>query len=96
MGVGWSGRSTVVRARAAAGTSCAERTPTILRLGGAESERGCTVKALVGFIGASVGIGTGSGIARRRRAGPSAGAFSGLPGQVDHVFISFCPSSSAC
>jgi hypothetical protein len=52
---GWSGRSTVVGARAAAGTPCAERAPVNLRLGGAESERGCTVKALVGFIGAGVG-----------------------------------------
>jgi hypothetical protein len=35
-----------------------------LRLGEAESEWGCTVKALVAFIGAGAGIGAGSGIAR--------------------------------
>jgi hypothetical protein len=71
MEVGQSGRSTVVGARAAAGTPCAEGTPVISRLGGAESERGCTVKALVGFIGSSVGM--GSGVAQRGCAGPSAG-----------------------
>jgi hypothetical protein len=58
----------VVWARAAAGTPCAERTLVNLHLGGPESERGRTVKASVGFIGASVGVG----------AGPSAGACSGI------------------
>jgi hypothetical protein len=71
-------------------------TPAILRLGGAESERGCTIKALVGFIGADASVGAGSDIAWRGRAGPSAGACSGMLGQVEHVFVSFCPSSSAC
>ena len=66
---GWSGRSTVVGARAAAGTQCAERGPVNLRLSGAESERGCTVKALVGFIGAGAGVGAGSGVARRGKRG---------------------------
>ena len=32
-------------------------------MSGAESERGCTVKALVGFIGAGAGVGAGSGVA---------------------------------
>jgi hypothetical protein len=90
MEVGWSGRSTVVGAQAAAGTPCVEQTPAIMRLGGEESERGCTVKALVGFIGA------GSGIAQHGRAGLRGGACPGMPGQVKHVFVSFCPSSSAC
>jgi hypothetical protein len=66
----------VVGARAAAGTPCAERTLAILRLGGVESERGRTVMASVGFIGA--GMGAGSGITRRGRVGPSAGACSGI------------------
>jgi hypothetical protein len=66
----------VVGARAAAGTPCAERTPAILRLGGAESERGRTVKASVGFIGA--GMGAGLGVAWRGRAGPSTRACSGI------------------
>ena len=67
----WSGRSTVVGARAAASTPCAERSPLNLRSVGAESERGCTVKAEVGFIGAGVGVGVGagSGIARRGARG---------------------------
>jgi hypothetical protein len=53
-----------------------------LALGRAESERGRTVKASVGFIGAGAGMGAGvgaeSGIARRGRAGLSAGACSGI------------------
>jgi hypothetical protein len=64
---GWSGWSTVVGARAAAGTPCAERAPVNLRLGGAESERGCMVKALVGFIG--TGVGARSGVVRRGARG---------------------------
>ena len=75
---GCSGRSMVVRAGAAAGTPCAGRAPVNLRLGGAESERGRTVKASVGFIGAGAGVGAGSSVARRGRAGPSAGACSGI------------------
>jgi hypothetical protein len=43
----------VVGSRVAAGTPCAERSPVNLRSGGVESERGCTVKALVDFIGAA-------------------------------------------
>jgi hypothetical protein len=49
--------------RAAAVTLCTERSPVNLRSGGVESKRGCTVEALVGFIGASVGTGTGSCLA---------------------------------
>jgi hypothetical protein len=49
----------VVGSRAAAGTLCEERSPVNLRSGGVESERRCTFKALVGFIG--VGTGTGMG-----------------------------------
>jgi hypothetical protein len=49
----------VVEARATAGTPCTERSPVNLRLGGAKSERECTVKAWVGFIG----VGVGSGVA---------------------------------
>jgi hypothetical protein len=64
-----------------------------LRLGRAESERGCTVKALVGFIGA--GVGAGSGVARRTWDRASGHALA-LPGHVEHVAVSFCPSSSSC
>jgi hypothetical protein len=45
----------VVGSWAATGTPCAERSPVNLRSGGVESERGCTVKARVGFIGAGAG-----------------------------------------
>jgi hypothetical protein len=79
---GWSSQSTAVGARAAAGTSGAERSPVNLRLGGVESERGCTVKAEVGFIGA--------------RGAERWGCALALPGRVEHVTISFCPSSSPC
>jgi hypothetical protein len=68
----------------------------ILCSGGAESERGSTVKASVCFIGASTGMDAGSGVARCGRAGPSAGACSGVTGQVEHVCVFFCPSSNAC
>ena len=47
---GWSGRSTVAGARAAAGTPCAEGTPVNWRSGGVGSARGCTVEVGVGFI----------------------------------------------
>jgi hypothetical protein len=53
----------VVGSRAAAGMPCAERSPVNLRSGGVESERGCTVKASLDFIG--TGAGAGSCLARR-------------------------------
>jgi hypothetical protein len=86
----------MVGARAAAGTPCAEETSAILCSGGAKSERGSTVKASVCFIGADMGMGAGSGVARCRRAGLSVGACSGVIGQVEHVCVFFCPSSNAC
>jgi hypothetical protein len=54
----------VVGSRAAASTPCAKRSPVNLCSGGVESERGCTVKAGVGFIGAGAGMGTRSCLAR--------------------------------
>jgi hypothetical protein len=54
----------VVGSWAAAGTPCAERSPMNLRSGGVESERGCTVKAGVSFIGVGAGMGTGPCLAR--------------------------------
>jgi hypothetical protein len=57
----------VVGSRAAAGTPCVERLPVNLRFDGVESERGCTVKAGVGFIGAGAGTGTGTGSCLARR-----------------------------
>jgi hypothetical protein len=61
----------------AAGTPGAEQSLVILRSGEVESERGRTVEASVGFIGAGVGGGTGLAWRGAVRAGPSAGACSG-------------------
>ena len=56
------------------------------------------VVASRGFIGVDMGagVGTGSSIVWRGRVGPSAGACSGAPEQVEHVDICFCPGSNAC
>ena len=75
---GWSGRSTVAGARAAASTPCLERSPVNFRSGGVESERGCTVKDGVSFIGADAGVGAGSSRCGAACGGPSAGACSGV------------------
>jgi hypothetical protein len=64
---GWSGRSAVVGARAAAGMPFPGQTPVNLCLGGVGSERGCTVEAGDGFIAAGVGI--GAGLAQRGARG---------------------------
>jgi hypothetical protein len=74
----------VAGAWAAAGTPCAERSMVNLRSGRVGSERGCTVKAGVGFIVAGVGLGVGVGVgawlARRgvAREGLSVRACSGV------------------
>jgi hypothetical protein len=49
-----------------------------LRSGEVESERGRTVEASVGFIGAGEGVGMGLAWRGVARAGPSAGACSGV------------------
>jgi hypothetical protein len=61
----------------AAGTPCAEQTPVIWRSGEVESERGRTVEASTGFIGAGAGGGTGLAWHDMVRTGSSAGACSG-------------------
>jgi hypothetical protein len=88
----------VVGSRAAAGTPCAERSPVNLRSGGVESERGCTVKALVGFIGAARARARARGLAWRGavRAGLSVGACSGAPETVEHVGVCFYLYSNTC
>jgi hypothetical protein len=78
----------VVRARATAGTPCAEGTPASLSLGRAESERGRTVKALFGFVGAGASVVTGLCVARCGCAGLSAGACSGIA-RADRTRVSF-------
>jgi hypothetical protein len=88
----------VVGSRAAAGTPCVEQSLVNLRSGEVESERGRTVEASVGFIGAGAGAGVGTGLAWRCavRAGPSAGACSSAPERVEHVGVCFCLCSNAC
>jgi hypothetical protein len=63
-GNGSAGQSTVVGARAAAGTSCVGQTPVISCSGEIESARGRTTEALAGFIGAGAGRGHGRGLER--------------------------------
>jgi hypothetical protein len=84
----------VVGSRLAAGTSCAEQSLVNLRSGEVESERGRTVEALVGFIGA--GVGTISAWRGMVRAGSSAGACSGAPERGEHVGVCFCLCSNVC
>jgi hypothetical protein len=74
----------VVGSRAAAGTPCAERSPVNLRSGEVESERGRTVEASVGFIGACVGVGTGLAWRDEVHMGPSTGACSGARTRQTH------------
>jgi hypothetical protein len=95
---GWSGRSKVAGARAAAGTPCAGQTRVNLCSGRVGSEQGRTVDAGVGFIAAGTGVGAGAGVTWRStvRAGPSTGACSTSLGHVEHVAVLFCPSSCAC
>jgi hypothetical protein len=85
-----------VGARAAAGTPCAGQTPVILRSGEVESERGCTVEALAGFIGAGTGSGTGLTWRGAGHAGSGAGRALARSGRVEHVEVYFCPCSNAC
>jgi hypothetical protein len=61
----------------AAGTPCTEQTPVIWRSGEVESERGRTVEALAGFIGAGASGGTGLAWRGAVRTGSSTGACSG-------------------
>jgi hypothetical protein len=86
----------VVGSRAAAGTPRAEQSSVNLRSGEVESERGRTVEASVGFIGAGAGVGTGLAWRGAVRAGSSAGACSSAPERVEHVGVCFCLCSNAC
>jgi hypothetical protein len=69
-GLWWSGLGRSLARRA-------ERSPVILRSGEVESERGRTVEASVGFIGAGTGMGTGLAWRGTASAGSSAEACSG-------------------
>jgi hypothetical protein len=63
----------VVGARAAAGMPCAGQTLVILRSDEVENERGRTVEASAGFIGAGVGSGTGLAWRARGARGQASG-----------------------
>jgi hypothetical protein len=67
-----------------------------LRSSKAESDRGRTVEASVGFIGTGAGVGTGLAWRGVVRMGPSAGACSSAPERVEHVGVCFCLCSNAC
>jgi hypothetical protein len=84
----------VVGSRVAAGTPCAEQMPVIWSSGEVESERGRTVEALAGFIGA----GAGTGLAWRGASmrGRAPGRAVAMPGRVEHVGVCFCPCSNVC
>jgi hypothetical protein len=84
----------VVGARAAAGMLCAWQTPVILRSGKVESERGRTVEALAGFIGADNG--TSSAWRDAGHAGLGAGRALASSVRIEHVEVCFCPCSKAC
>jgi hypothetical protein len=64
----------VVGSRVAAGTPCAEQSPVNWRSGEVECERGRTVEALAGFIGAGAGGGAGGGASSARRGAVRAGS----------------------
>jgi hypothetical protein len=68
----------------------------ILCSGEVESERGRTVEASAGFIGASAGSGTGLAWRGAGRVGSGAGRALARSGHVEHVEVCFCPCSNAC
>jgi hypothetical protein len=68
----------------------------ILRPDEVESERGRTVEASAGFIGAGAGSGTGLAWHGMGRAGSGARRALARSGCVEHVEVCFCPCSNAC
>jgi hypothetical protein len=78
-------------AQAAAGTPCGAQTPVILRSGEVKSERGRTVEASAGFIGASAGSGMSLAWRGTGRAGSGTGHALARSGRVEHVEVCFCP-----
>jgi hypothetical protein len=68
----------------------------ILHSGEVESERGRTVEALAGFIGAGAGSGTGLAWRSAGHTGSSAGRALARSGRVEHVEVCFCPCSNTC
>jgi hypothetical protein len=68
----------------------------ILRSGEVESERGRTVEASAGFIGANAGSGMGLAWRGAVRAGSGAVRALARSGRVEHVEVCFCPCSNVC
>ena len=68
----------------------------IWRSGEVESEQGRAVEALVGFIGAGAGNGTGSAWHNAGHVGSGAGRALASSGRVEHVEVCFYPCSKAC
>jgi hypothetical protein len=68
----------------------------IWRSGEVESERGRTVEALAGFIGASAGSGTGLAWRGAERAESAPGRALARSGRVEHVEVCFCLCSNVC
>jgi hypothetical protein len=95
-GDGSVGQSTVVGVRAAAGTLCAGQTQVISCSGEVESAWGRMAEALVGFIGACAGNGTGSAWRDAGRAGSGAGRALASSRCIEHVQVFFCSCSKAC
>jgi hypothetical protein len=82
----------------AAGTPCVGQTPVIWRSSEVESERGRTVEASAGFIGAArarTGARAWLGMARCAR-GWAPGRALAMPGCFEHVEVCFCPGSNGC
>jgi hypothetical protein len=75
---GWRGWSMVAGARSAAGTPFSRQTSVNSCSGRVRSARGCTVETGVGFIATGMGVGAGLTQCGMARAGPSAGACSGV------------------
>jgi hypothetical protein len=86
----------VVGSRVAAGTPCAEQSLVNWHSGEVESERGRTIEASVGFIGAGASGGTGLAWHDMVHAGSSAGACSCAPERVEHVGVCLCLCSNVC
>jgi hypothetical protein len=85
----------VTVAYAAAGTSLTGQTPANLGSGWVSVARGCTVKAGVGFIATSAGVGAGLAWRGAARVGGAPRAWSGTPERVKHVCFCFFPCSNA-
>jgi hypothetical protein len=93
---GWVGRSTVVVACAATGTSLTRQTPANLSSGWVSDVRGCTVEAGMAFIAVDAGMGAWLAWRGAARMGGALRTCSSAPERVEHVCLCLCPCSNAC